>query len=232
MKHTSIKIAPLLTLILCLFVFESKSKNVEIYVSTKGSDSNSGTQISPVKSLEKAQTLIRLARQNQKNSGITVFVEDGIYPLEKPFVLSSEESGTADCPVIIKASGKAKPIFTGSRELNDWQQLKDETKLNMLPAEAKGNVFVTDLKKQGISDFGNPIEPGNRPELFCNGQLQTLARWPNSDFAKAGLVKGQTQLPPTFKNRKGTKEGIFEPCHRHPCGPVSAPEPPCQADPC
>jgi hypothetical protein len=210
MKHKLIKIAPFLILILCLFAFESNAKNVEIYISPKGNDANAGLKDSPVKSLEKAQTLIHLARQNQKNAAITVFVEDGIYPLEKPFVLTSEESGTADYPVVIKASGKAKPIFTGSRELNNWQQLKDMATLNRLPAEARGKVFVTDLKKAGISDFGNPIEPGNRPELFCNGQMQTLARWPNSDFAKAGLVKGQTQLPPTFKNRNGTKEGIFE----------------------
>ena len=210
MKHLMIKTVSLLILILCVFAFECNSKNAEIYVSAKGSDSNSGTQTSPVKSLGKAQTLIRLARQNQKNAAITVFIEDGIYQLDKPFVLTSEDSGTENHPVVIKASGKAKPIVTGSRELKKWQLLEDQTKLNMLPAEAKGKVFVNDLKKLGISDFGDPIEPGNRPELFCNGELQTLARWPNSDFEKAGLVKGQTQLPPTFKNRKGTKEGIFE----------------------
>jgi hypothetical protein len=205
-----IKTVSLLTLILCLFAFECNSKNVEIYVSAKGNDSNSGTQTSPVKSLGKAQTLIRLARQNQKNAVITVFIEDGIYQLDKPFVLTSEESGTENHPVVIKALGKAKPIVTGSRELKDWQQLKDEAKLNMLPAEAKGKVFVTDLKKLGISDFGDPIEPGNRPELFCNGQLQTLARWPNSGFTQAGKVKGDTELPPTFMKKRGTKEGIFE----------------------
>lgn len=210
MKHTLIKIAPLLTLILCLFAFECNSKNVEIYVSAKGNDSNSGTQSSPVKSLEKAQTLIHLARQNQKNAAITVFVEDGVYQLQKPFVLTSEESGKENYPVVIKAFGKAKPIVTGSRELKDWQELKDEAKLNMLPAEAKGKIFVTELKKLGISDFGNSIEPGNRPELFCNGQLQTLARWPNTGFTNAGKVKGATELPPTFMKKRGTKEGVFE----------------------
>lgn len=183
---------------------------LKIYVSPEGSDTNTGLQDSPVKTLERAKELISKILKNNAYTTITVFVEDGVYPLDKPLVLTSEESGNADYPVVIKATGKAKPIFTGSRELKDWQQLKDVAKLNMLPAEAKGKVFVTDLKKAGISDFGNPIEPGNRPELFCNGELQTLARWPNSDFEKAGLVKGQTQLPPTFKNRKGTKEGIFE----------------------
>lgn len=210
MKHIMIKTVSLLILILCVFAFECNSKNVEIYVSAKGSDSNSGTQTSPVKSLGKAQTLIRLARQNQKNAAITVFIEDGIYQLDKPFVLTSEESGTENHPVVVKALGKAKPIFTGSRELKDWRELKDQARLIMLPAEAKGKVFVTELKKLGISDFGDAIEPGNRPELFCNGQLQTLARWPNSGFTQAGKVKGATELPPTFIKKRGTKEGIFE----------------------
>jgi hypothetical protein len=210
MKQTLIKIAPLLIAILCFQAFESNAKNIEIYVSTKGIDSNSGTQTSPIKTLEKVQALIHFARQDQKNAAITVLVEDGVYQLNKPLVLTSEESGTENYPVVIKASGKAKPIFTGSRELKNWQELKDVTKLNMLSAEAKGKIFVTDLKKLGISDFGNPIETGNRPELFCNGQLQTLARWPNTGFTKAGKVKGATELPPTFMKKRGTKEGIFE----------------------
>jgi len=56
---------------------ENDIKKVEVYISPNGSDSHSGTRLSPVKSLEKAKELIRLARQNQKNSAITVFVEDG-----------------------------------------------------------------------------------------------------------------------------------------------------------
>lgn len=189
---------------------EGSVKKVEIYIAPSGNDSDSGLQGAPVKTLERAKEIIGRALQNQKESGITVFVEDGVYPLDKPFVLTSEESGTEKYPVIIKALGKAKPIFTGSRELKSWQVLKDEAKLNMLPAEAKGKVFVTELKKLGISDFGDPIEPGNRPELFCNGQLQTLARWPNTGFTNAGKVKGATELPPTFMKKRGTKEGVFE----------------------
>ncbi|MBW8324281.1 MAG: right-handed parallel beta-helix repeat-containing protein [Prolixibacteraceae bacterium] len=210
MKHIMIKTVSLLILILCVFTFECNSKNVEIYVSAKGNNANSGMKNSPVKTLEKAKDLILKSRQQEKESKITVFIEDGIYPLDKPFVLTSKESGTEKYPVVIKASGEAKPVFTGSRELKKWQVLKDQAKLKKLSVGAKSKVYVTELKDAGITDLGNPIEPGKRPELFCNGDLQTLARWPNSDFAKAGLVKGQTQLPPTFKNRKGTKEGIFE----------------------
>jgi len=193
-----------------LFALEGFSKSLDIYTSPKGSDSNSGTRRSPVKSLEKAKDLARFARSENPGESVTIYIQDGVYPLEKPVVFTAEDSGNEKNPVYIKASEKAKPVFTGSRELKNWQELKDEAKLNMLPAEAKGKVFVTDLKKIGISDFGNSIEPGNRPELFCNGQLQTLARWPNTGFTNAGKVKGATELPPTFMKKRGTKEGVFE----------------------
>lgn len=185
-------------------------KEIGIYISPNGSDSNSGAKNSPLKSLKKAKETARSVRKKTPNETVTIYVEDGIYQLEKPVVFTSEDSGNERNPFIIKASGKGMPVFSGSSELKKWQKLADQTKLKLLMPEVNGKVYVTNVKEAGITDFGDPIEPGKRPELFCNGQLQTLARWPNNDFAKAGLVKGQTQLPPTFKNKRGTKEGVFE----------------------
>ncbi|HWS01291.1 MAG TPA: right-handed parallel beta-helix repeat-containing protein, partial [Prolixibacteraceae bacterium] len=128
----------------------------------------------------------------------------------KPVVFSVEDSGNDKNPLIIKASGKGKPVFSGSRKLSQWHVLNNPGKQKILPAEVKGKIYVASLRDAGITNYGNPIEPGKRPELFCNQQLQILARWPNHDFAKAGLVKGKTELPPTFKNKRGTKEGVFE----------------------
>jgi len=196
--------------LILLFVLDGFSKSLDIYISPKGSDRNSGAQSSPIKSLEKAKDLARSVRSKDPDKSVTIYIEDGVYTLEKPVVFTAEDSGNEKNPVYIKASEKAKPVFTGSRELKKWQVLKNAPTLKLLPADVRNKVYVSNLKDAGITDFGDPIEPGKRPELFCNGQLQTLARWPNSDFAKAGLVKGQTQLPPTFKNRKGTKEGVFE----------------------
>ena len=73
-----------------------------------------------------------------------------------------------------------------------------------------GKVYVTDLTAAGISDFGDPTKAGERPDLYCNKQLQTLARWPDRGFTKAGKTLGKTVLPPTYINVHGTKEGIFE----------------------
>jgi hypothetical protein len=192
-----------------MFSMESYAGEIEIYISPNGSDSNSGTKISPFKSLEKAKETAFSYRKKNPGEKITICVENGIYQLEEPIVFTSENPGYEQNPLIIKASGNGKPIFTGSRALKKWELLKDHAKLKLLNPEVKEKIYVTNVHDAGITDFGDPIEPGKRPELFCNGQIQTLARWPNQGFAVAGLVKGATELPPTFKNKKGTKEGIF-----------------------
>ncbi len=186
------------------------SSKTEIFISPKGSDNNQGTADAPLKSLEKAKQLARLILKEASGSTVIISVGQGTYPLEKAVAFSGEDLANETNNIIIKASENAKPVFTGSRRLGEWKVFKDKSRLEMLPAEARSKVFVTDLKRAGILDYGNPIEPGNRPELFCNGQLQTLSRWPNYSFAKAGLVKGATELPPTFMKKRGTKEGIFE----------------------
>jgi hypothetical protein len=101
-------------------------------------------------------------------------------------------------------------VFTGGVPLKNWQRLSEPEKLALLPAESRGSVYVTDLKAAGIGDFGDATDIGKRPDLYCNGQLQTLARWPNEGFTKAGKVKGQTVLPATYAVQHGTAEGIFD----------------------
>ncbi len=189
---------------------ESSSRPVDIFVSVKGVDTNPGTRNLPVKTLGRAKELIGVTRHNQKDAEITVFVGDGLYYLDQPVVFSSDELGTSEFPVMIKASDNAKPVFTGGTRLLKWKILKDKSRLKLLPRGARHNVYVTDLKKAGVSDWGDPLEPGNRPELFCNGKLQTLARWPDTGFTRAGLAKGNTETPPSYRKYRGTKEGVFE----------------------
>ena len=77
-----------------LFALEGFSKSLDIYTSPKGSDSNSGTRRSPVKSLEKAKDLARFARSENPGESVTIYIQDGVYPLEKPVVFTAEDSLT------------------------------------------------------------------------------------------------------------------------------------------
>ena len=186
------------------------AKEIQIYVSPTGNDQNDGTLKAPLKTIEKASELVRVLRKTSPEKGVIVSVGGGVYPLEKPVILTSEDSGSKNAPVIFKAADGEKPVFTGSVPLKNWKQLSNPEKLKILIPEVNGKIYVVDLQAAGISDFGDPTDIGKRPELFCYGQLQTLARWPNGGFTKAGLAKGKTALPPTYTKERGTVEGIFE----------------------
>ncbi|GAB1450698.1 hypothetical protein MASR2M47_07540 [Draconibacterium sp.] len=201
-----------------VFSCYAEVKNIKLYVSTEGNDQNPGTINAPFQTLEKARDAVRLLRRSSPDQAVTVYIHNGVYPIENGLKFSPEDSGNEKAPVIYQAMEGETPVFRGSKPLKNWELLKDETKLNLLNASVRKKVYVSDLKLAGISDFGDPIEIGKRPELFCNSQLQTLARWPNKGFVKAGLVKGETELPPNYTKVRGTREGIFQYTDSHQNG--------------
>ena len=208
-KHLSI-VTGMCSMILVFMISCTHQNKIEFYVSPTGNDSDPGTLTEPFQSLFKAKESVRLQLKESSDKSIVVNIKGGMYFCEAPVVFTYEDSGNENFPVIYKAADGEKPVFTGSRELKNWQPLDNSEKLEILPPEVHGKIYVTDTKAAGFSDFGDPTDIGKRPELFCNGELQTLARWPNENFTKAGLVKGNTELPPTYMNKRGTVEGVFE----------------------
>jgi|GEM_PF-340954 len=202
--------AGMYVLALSILMSCTQQKTVEFFVSPTGNDANPGTEAAPFQTLEKAKESVRARLSETPGKQVVVTIKGGVYNLEKPVVFSAGDSGTEEFPVVYKAAEGEKPVFTGSRELKSWQLLSNAEKLKILPPEARGKIYVTDVKAAGISDFGDPTETGKRPELFSNGQMQTLARWPNKGFVHAGLAKGKTEHAPTYIEKHGTVEGVFE----------------------
>mgnify|MGYP000901838692 FL=1 len=200
-----------------LIIFSTSIKTVAagpdtliIFVSKDGNDKNSGTQNSPLKSLEKARDIIRVKRKELKEQPVVVYIGEGYYHMNSPVIFTSEDSGTGNAPVLYTAGNGKKPVFTGSTQLKKWKVLKDREKLHLLDPSVHGKIYVTNLTRSGITDYGDPTEPGSRPELYCNSSLQTLARWPEDGFTKAGVSRGKTELPATYTGERGTREGAFE----------------------
>jgi hypothetical protein len=187
----------------------SCSRDYQLFVSPSGNDSGDGTQKNPLLTLEKARDTVRSLRENGLNQPVTVYIQGGTYPV-RPVLFDRKDSGSKTAPVIYKAVDHEKPVFTGSNVLKNWQLLEDEPKLARLDLAVKGKIYVTDLKAAGISDFGDPLEYGNRPELYCNQQRQTLARWPDSGFVRSGQAQGATELPSIHGRGRRTQEGVLE----------------------
>ncbi len=183
---------------------------IELYISPKGKDSNAGTRSSPLQSLEGARQRLRMLRKSHPGRPAIVRVRGGAYSLEKPVLFSAEDAGDEQTSVVYSAKHGEQPVFSGSKKLMNWKRTQDTNVLKRLDPMVRGKVYVANLKAAGITDFGDPTDLGSRPELFCNLQLQTLARWPNSGLTTSGLVKGETPLPPTYMAKRGTKEGDFE----------------------
>ncbi|MCG6188454.1 right-handed parallel beta-helix repeat-containing protein [Maribellus maritimus] len=199
-------------LVLGLFLIFSVScsNQSEFFISPEGSDLYSGTEAKPFKSLKRAQEAVRIQLKENPGKQIIITVRGGNYSVKEPIMFTAEDSGTEDAPVIYKAADGEEPVFTGSVQLKKWKPLDNVKKLKMFSPEIQVRLFVTDLILEGVTDFGDPIKIGKRPELFCNGKIQTLARWPNTGFVKAGVARGKTELPPHYIKNHGSKEGVFE----------------------
>ncbi len=126
----------------------------EIYVSPAGDDKNPGTKVKPFASIARA----RDAARKIKGRAVTVLLREGTYYLGEPVVFSAEDSGATDAPVVYAAYKNEKPVISGGLKLDvKWTPYKDGIMQAKMPAG-----FTTD-------------------QLFCDGQRQHMARYPNFD---------------------------------------------------
>ncbi|MEJ5995015.1 L-rhamnose mutarotase [Pedobacter sp. Du54] len=118
----------------------------DIYVSLKGNDTNAGTKIKPVATLNAA---IRIARELRRvndasiKGGIRINVEEGFYQLYEAVKLRPEDSGTASSPTSIAAVPGRQVILSGGQSLKNWKKVIG--KVNGLSQNAQGKVWAADV---------------------------------------------------------------------------------------
>jgi hypothetical protein len=142
----------------------------EIWVSSKGADTNVGTKEQPLATvamaLRKARELRRLNEASIKG-GIYIRVEAGVYQLAEPLFIRPEDSGTAGSPTIIDGEGIGKTILSGGVNITGWH--KATAAIPGLPAEAKCKVWVADAPVIGD-------EPLQFRQLWVNNEKAVRAR--------------------------------------------------------
>ena len=143
------KINILLVLLLPAVLFAQ----TKLYVSPKGNDANTGTQIKPFASIEKAMVAVR------KISGpVMIYLLQGTYYLKKPIVFTPEDSRKENETLTITSFKNQEVIISGGIHLHlKWEKYKN-------------GIWKAGVKQDLIFD-----------QLFVNGQLQRMARYPNFD---------------------------------------------------
>jgi hypothetical protein len=185
------------------------------FVADSGNDRWSGTLPSPNEAktdgpfatFERARDAIRALKQKSglPAGGVTVEIRGGIYERANALELTAQDSGAADAPIVYRAREGEVVRWSGGCRLGGFQRTTDPAILARLDEAARGKVVQVDLRRLGITDFGD--FGSNRLELFFQDQPMTMSRWPNQGFVNImDLVGGN---PVDVRGTKGDKIGKF-----------------------
>jgi hypothetical protein len=183
------------------------------YVAGNGSDTWSGRLAAvnaaktdgPFATLNRARDEVRKLPAAKRKGGATVIVRGGTYFLDAPLELSAQDSGTASGRIIYAAYPGEEVRISGGREVKNFKRVTDPAVLGRLSESARVRVRQTDLKSQGITNFGAADAGGL--EVFHEDTPLWPARWPNQGFVKIGELVVNDGLD--VRGTKGSRIGKF-----------------------
>jgi hypothetical protein len=147
-----------LVLSLLLVSMSTMLSAATLHVAPNGNDAWSGTlqqpntekTDGPLATLAGARNAIRrMKAQAPLKDGIEVLVATGTYPLAETLVLDSQDSGTAQTPIVYRAADGAKPVFTGGRSITGFTPDQDGRWKAHIPDVAAGKWYFEDLYVNG-----------------------------------------------------------------------------------
>jgi hypothetical protein len=106
---------------------------VTLHVSPRGDDKNPGTAERPVRTLPRAQALVRAS--NAK-ADVTVEVAAGAYQLDKPLVFTAADGGQAGHHVTWRGKTGARPLVSGGFDITGFTEF-----------DAARRIYVADIPK-------------------------------------------------------------------------------------
>ncbi|SCV50440.1 uncharacterized protein FFB14_11436 [Fusarium fujikuroi] len=181
--------------LLCLLGAGAVSADTDIYVSPSGSDSGSGSQSSPYKSLTKAQQAVRSALGSSSSGAITVHLGSGTHTLTKPLVLTSDDSGSSDTPVVWTSSANA--TISGGLKITGWKLGRD----GVYSASVPPNTYSRNLYVDGWAVVPARKMINRRDFKFSDVGMS----WTNTayDYLKSvrNISKAEVRFINSFTNR-------------------------------
>jgi len=167
---------------------------IKLYVSVNGRDEWSGRLASPnsdgsdgpFATFERARDeLRRLKDEGKLRDGAVIYVREGIYVRSSPLVLSFEDSGFDNVPIIYRAYPGESVRVIGGVFVTGWEPVSDPDVLKVLDKRARGNVLQADLSVLGVKDYG---DPDSGVQLFYKDKRMVLARYPNEGYMEISDV--------------------------------------------
>ncbi len=163
---------------------EGKQENV-VYVSLDGREDAAGTFADPFNSIEKARDYLR-GNATKDVRGV-VYIREGVYHINKSIELTDEDSfvtymafGDEEVEIsgvasLNKHNFKKLDAVTGDK-FSSKSRIKEEIRDKVYVYDlGKENIPVGDIYKNGFNWTKKPL----RPELAQNGELLTLAQYPD-----------------------------------------------------
>ena len=124
-----------------------------VFVSPVGKDTNPGTKEKPFATIGKAQIAAR-----QIKEAVNIILRGGTYYLTQPVLITSQDSRPDNAPLVFKAFPGETVIVSGAVPLKlKW-------------SEYKNGIWQARVENDLIFD-----------QLFVNGKIQRMARYPNYD---------------------------------------------------
>jgi len=193
-------------------IIKEKSRIIKtfgIYVSPNGDDGASGTKTNPLKTIEGAKEFVKKLRTTTgiPEGGITVWFDGGTYFIEDGLTFTGADSGSAESPINYRVSeGRTAEITSAVRlEESDFKRVTDKSILDRLYSTVQNKVLTVDLRKKGFTkldslkhyraSYVNNDEVRGYAMLVRDGYNESLARWPNGQFAKTQAVRNSSALP-------------------------------------
>lgn len=162
----------------------------QIYISTTGNDSASGSMDQPLASLKRA---IEVYRSSGVIGNTEIIFREGIYRFSEPVVLKASDSGTEKTPLVIKGFGDERVVLSGGNKLDlKWKKFK-------------GRIYRAEVNKD-VSRF---------EQFFINGKPKVLARYPNYDptVSPFGGWAEDAIAPERLKGKKGLEGAYYHVIH-------------------
>src|SRR5208283_5368943 len=159
-----------------------------IYVSPSGNDAWTGERPDPApgggtgpkKTLEAALQLARRIRKASRSPStpVAIILRGGVYELPNTLVLTADDSGTAQSPLVIRAQPGEEPILSGGTALSPVSQSKElwtATLPQVFKDEAFTQLYVggerrqrVRMPKQGYYQVAGSVHPDDpaAPDAF------------------------------------------------------------------